>query len=62
MTATTTRVFHENQIPQVEVHISPATETIISPHSDDTEDDNEDEDEEGPQLNSTSQTNGKEIV
>ena len=54
VTATTSRVFHESQIPQVEVHISPATETIISPHSDTDEDD----EDEGPQLNSTSQNNG----
>ena len=30
VTATTTH-YHENEAPKVEVHISPATETIISP-------------------------------
>ncbi|XP_066915341.1 uncharacterized protein [Clytia hemisphaerica] len=57
VTATTTRVFHENQVPKVEVHISPATETIIDPHHYD-DDDNESvmTTGGGPQLNSTSHT------
>lgn len=53
VTATTTRVFHENQVPQVEVHISPATETIIpSAISDD----------EGPQLNSSSISQQQHVI
>lgn len=31
VTATTTQAYHENEVPKVEVHISPATETVISP-------------------------------
>jgi len=33
VTARTTHAYHENEVPKVEVHISPATETIISPSS-----------------------------
>ena len=50
VTATTT-MFHENQVPKVEVHISPATETIISPRANDDETDYSED--EGPLLNST---------
>ena len=31
VTATTTQCYHENDVPKVEVHISPATDTLISP-------------------------------
>ena len=57
VTATTTRVFHENQVPKVEVHISPATETIIDPnHHDDDDNESVMTTGGGPQLNSTSHT------
>lgn len=45
VTATTTNVYMDNEVPKVEVHISPATETIISPPLSPHD--------EGPQLNST---------
>ena len=38
VTATTSQITHENDVPKVEVHISPATETVIPPppsHEDD---------------------------
>ena len=31
MTATTSQITHENDVPKVEVYISPATETVIPP-------------------------------
>lgn len=51
VTATTTTAYMENEVPKVEVHISPATETIISPPPPPMRRD--DDDFDGPQLDST---------